>query len=401
MSIAVNLEKLEPQPWMAYRNPKRRQFSGDCCPMLITGQEYNIESIEVKYGALYNWYAVTDARNICSAGFHVPTKTEFETLQTYLGSGIIFGGKLKETGLDYWYSPNAGATNEVGFNCRGAGLRLYNTGIYDYLKEYSLIWTSTSETPGTASAVQIAYSDSFVIYANSNKNNGQSVRPVKDSTTLSHGETGTYTDPSGYTYPTICIGTQEWVAHNIMTKHYRNGDDIPEVTNSAEWITPGANDWFLPSKDELNAMYTELHLYGVSDFLPDAYVSSSEHSGDPASYFWVQEFADGAQGGVLKLTQFNYPPTYGIKRACRAFISVTNYNLRDIGPAGGRIFWKSGNNYLEAAPSDILTQIPWSNIALIAGTDTIIGTGQTNTNAIITQAGHTNSAAKLCDDLVT
>ena len=83
------------------------------------------------------------------------------------------------------------------------------------------------------------------------------------------------------------------------------------------------------------------------------------------------------------------------------------YNLRDVGPAGGLIFYinptagSNGWKYLEAAPGDQSTGTIWSNISSQIGTTgTDIGTGYTNTLAIIGQAGHTSSAAKLCADLL-
>jgi hypothetical protein len=82
------------------------------------------------------------------------------------------------------------------------------------------------------------------------------------------------------------------------------------------------------------------------------------------------------------------------------------YSLRDTGPAGGLIFydkgdWVGGWRYLEAAPSDQSTGKLWSDVSetLIGTTGTGIGTGQANTTAIINQAGHTDSSAKLCNDL--
>lgn len=36
------------------------------------------------YGALYNWYAVTDSRNIAPAGWHVPTSDDMQELVDYL-----------------------------------------------------------------------------------------------------------------------------------------------------------------------------------------------------------------------------------------------------------------------------------------------------------------------------
>lgn len=188
----------------------------------------------VYYGYLYNWYAATDSRNICSIGWHIPTKAEFDALIAYLGGLSVAGGKLKETGTLHWNSPNTGATNEVGFNGRGSG---YTTsgGRSNYIKESANYWLSDGFGE-TAKTFGLRY-NSAVIFGVSNqyKTQGQSLRPMKDSTTLSHGETGFYVDPSGIIYPTICIGTQEWVACNIMTKHYRNGDAIPEVTDNTAW----------------------------------------------------------------------------------------------------------------------------------------------------------------------
>jgi hypothetical protein len=91
-------------------------------------------------------------------------------------------------------------------------------------------------------------------------------------------------------------------------------------------------------------------------------------------------------------------------RACRSFVSYISYSLRDIGPAGGWIFYKNGNDYMEAAPMDQSVGIAWSNIINVeigaTAQGTLVGTGQGNTTAIINQVGHINSAAKLCDDLI-
>jgi hypothetical protein len=155
------------------------------------------------------------------------------------------------------------------------------------------------------------------------------------------------------------------------------------------------DNWFLPSKDELNAMYTELHLHGVGDFaLTDPYWSSTE-ANDIEAY--CQSFNTGGIGVRGKLYT-------SVVRACHDFTSVINYNLRDIGPSGGYIFWKSGNDYLESAPSDQSINQTWSDVVDVeigvTAQGTAVGTGQSNTIAIINQAGHTNSAAKLCNDLV-
>jgi uncharacterized protein (TIGR02145 family) len=50
------------------------------------------------------------------------------------------------------------------------------------------------------------------------------------------------TDYDGNVYDTVHIGTQIWTVPNLKVTHYRNGDPIPNVTDSAIWynLTSGA-----------------------------------------------------------------------------------------------------------------------------------------------------------------
>lgn len=43
-------------------------------------------------------------------------------------------------------------------------------------------------------------------------------------------------------YDTVHIGNQVWLKQNLKTKHYSNGDLIPNVSDSAQWLglTTGA-----------------------------------------------------------------------------------------------------------------------------------------------------------------
>jgi uncharacterized protein (TIGR02145 family) len=54
---------------------------------------------------------------------------------------------------------------------------------------------------------------------------------------------GSMTDQEGNVYKTIVIGTQEWMAENLNTSVYRNGDDIPTVLDDTEWSTTTSGAW--------------------------------------------------------------------------------------------------------------------------------------------------------------
>jgi len=151
------------------------------------------------------------------------------------------------------------------------------------------------------------------------------------------------------------------------------------------------DDWFLPSQDELVQIKNQLHDFGIGDFTNSIYWSSTENTATEAVYFAFSGSGSAIPKGQLEKI-----------RACRSFNApISTYSLRDVGPAGGLIFIVDGTIYYEAAPYDQEQNI-WSNITnvLIGTTSVSIGTGQSNTLAIINQSGHFTSAAKICNDLV-
>jgi uncharacterized protein (TIGR02145 family) len=137
------------------------------------------ERMVATYGRLYTWYAVTDSRNICPTGWHVPTDEDWTTLTTFLGGEEIAGGKLKETGTAHWLIPNAEATNETHFTALPGGYR-YITGTFGYLGNKGFWWSSTEHSAPLGYFRTISSIFGFVNGDGTNKQYGFSVRCIKD-----------------------------------------------------------------------------------------------------------------------------------------------------------------------------------------------------------------------------
>ncbi len=127
------------------------------------------------YGKLYNWYAVSNSKNICPIGWHVPSDTEWSTLVNFLGGESVAGGKMKATSV--WDSPNTGATNSSGFKGIPGGYRaeyFYNIG------GEALFWTSDNFSSSVTINITLNTFNSEALRNGSLKYVGGSVRCVKD-----------------------------------------------------------------------------------------------------------------------------------------------------------------------------------------------------------------------------
>ncbi len=140
------------QVWMKYNldlevyqdgtNIERANLAFTRSVILPSWCYYNYDiANDIIYGKLYNGYAVNDSRNICPVGFRIPTRADFNTLNSFLGTNA--GGKLKEAGLINWASPNTGATNSSGFTGLPGGY-MGDAGSSSNIGLQGYFWTSTS-----------------------------------------------------------------------------------------------------------------------------------------------------------------------------------------------------------------------------------------------------------------
>ncbi len=189
------------QVWMAenlkvthYRNgdPIPNVTDGGTWSDLATGAYCNYNNdvgYVATYGRLYNWYAVSDIRNLAPAGWHVPTDAEWKELEMYLGMsqaqadaggwrGTDEGGKLREAGTTHWNPPNTGATNESGFFALPGGYR--HLGTFLDMGDAAFIWSSTEYNSFNAWYRHLLYDNSQVNRSANYKLLGFSVRCVRD-----------------------------------------------------------------------------------------------------------------------------------------------------------------------------------------------------------------------------
>jgi uncharacterized protein (TIGR02145 family) len=139
------------------------------------------------YGAMYNWYAVTDSHKLCPDEWHIPEDSEWKTLEMTLElsqtqanasdwRGATLGTRCKATtGWDH-----ANGTNASGFSALPGGFR-YNGGKF-YVAGHDGYWWTASEYPPNPSAWYRSVSDPVGgIYRDHNGNNfGFNVRCVKN-----------------------------------------------------------------------------------------------------------------------------------------------------------------------------------------------------------------------------
>ena len=196
------------QEWMS-ENLNTTHFSnGDEIPTLSTNNlnEWNFMYDPVwnnynnapepilGYGKLYNHYAVSDPRNVCPVGWHVPDTAEFGQLIDYLGGGLIAGGSLKSTIQD-WQIPNIGATNASGFSALPAGSRTNQMlssggGIFFQGLTYGTSWWSSTVNPNqpgpldqnhfSAISFGVFHSNQGASFSSTRRDHGRSIRCIKD-----------------------------------------------------------------------------------------------------------------------------------------------------------------------------------------------------------------------------
>lgn len=139
--------KIGDQTWMTENLDVSTFRNGDPIPEAKTDEEWekayengqpawcyydNDPANGVKYGRLYNWYAVNDSRGLAPKGWHVPSVEEWIVLINHLGGEDLAGSRMKNT--SGWHAPNVdrdgngNGNNESGFSGLPGGSLYWLTG---------------------------------------------------------------------------------------------------------------------------------------------------------------------------------------------------------------------------------------------------------------------------------
>ena len=122
------------------------------------------------------------------------------------------------------------------------------------------------------------------------------------------------TDNDGNSYETVIIGNQEWMAENLRTTTYANGDPIPNVTDNTQWqnLTTGA--WAHYNNDgQYENPYGKLYnWYAVAD--PRNICPTGWHVPTDAEWItfinyldpWASVGSSSIAGGKMKSTGTQY-----------------------------------------------------------------------------------------------
>ena len=196
------------QIWMV-QNLKTTKYNDGTAVPLVTDETawYNLSTpaycwynndattYKNKYGALYNWYTVNTGK-LAPTGWHVPTDTEWTSLENYL---IANGYNYDGSNHGDYYAKSLSATtnwatdiytgdigndlsknNSTGFSALPDGGRSYDGSFFN-VGYYGFWWSSTESSTDTAWFRDMYYGYSYVGTYGIDKQDGFSVRCVRDS----------------------------------------------------------------------------------------------------------------------------------------------------------------------------------------------------------------------------
>ena len=202
--------KIGNQTWMAENLDVDKFQNGDPIPEAKTEEEWvnagknkmpawcyfnNDPTRRLKYGKLYNWYAVIDPRGLTPYSWHIPSVEDYKTCINFLGGNNMAGIKMKKnngwlkvaatkhgSSKVIWISGDG--TNSSGWSALPNGARDFIGNFYKeggVSAQFGAWWLSSSALEQYSYSFRIFnYDERIGEPEMSQKSEGLSVRCIKD-----------------------------------------------------------------------------------------------------------------------------------------------------------------------------------------------------------------------------
>ena len=166
--------KIGSQTWMA-ENLNYKAAKSFCF-------ENNLNACDL-FGRLYTWEA---ARKACPDGWHLPSKDEWNALETFVADSL-FGGKTDSVGYalksasgwEEYEGKSGNGSDAFGFGALPAG-SLFGDGTFDFVLGSTFFWEASEYGANEAYSRNLIYYGTKMIPFGFYKGGALSVRCVKD-----------------------------------------------------------------------------------------------------------------------------------------------------------------------------------------------------------------------------
>jgi uncharacterized protein (TIGR02145 family) len=248
--LGIKFIQIGRQIWMTENLNVDRFRNGDLIPEAKTIEDWenalkngrpawcyymNMPENGIKYGKLYNWYAVNDTRGLAPDGWHIPTEREWDEMNILLGNNYFAGKKMKNT--KGWASEGNG-DNSSGFSANPGGYRT-DFGVFTNLLTHGYWWSSEEKNTLYGRVRFLNYKESYFYKDIASKGQGISVRCIRDENYSS--KSSSISKSSNVIRGEINVGRDVWMDGNLNVERFRNGDIIPEAKTKDEWENAGKN----------------------------------------------------------------------------------------------------------------------------------------------------------------
>jgi uncharacterized protein (TIGR02145 family) len=213
-----NVIRIGTQLWMKENLRTTKYNDGNLIPNITENSQWinlsspaycwfnnDLDNYGITYGALYNWFAISTSfngnKNVCPTGWHVPTETEWTTMESFLITngynydGTTSGNKIAKSlasTTNWESSTNQGAVGNIdypekrnitGFSGLPAGDRQIN-GLFWGFGTNAVWWNSTGDIYFGECYEAITYESASLkkgtTYPRDHRYYGISVRCLKD-----------------------------------------------------------------------------------------------------------------------------------------------------------------------------------------------------------------------------